>query len=565
MQKIKTFFGQHRRGAMTALTVALILLVLAANIGLAWLTEDRVLLGDLTPEGLYTLSDKMIETCSALNGDATILFCADPDRLLDNYEMRYVYIMAKQLEKKTGHVRVETCNLRRDPTAVNAYKASSAVTISENDIIVTSGGRYRIAGASTFWAVGEDSKKGGDGGDKTEYYSFNGEYKMATLLLSVTQVSDPVVAFTYGHGETVYVPEERRGEVPAGALEASDDDKSSFYYLLVNAGLRVEYINPDTDDVPEKCLLVIMDGPTRDFSVGDIYSVSDVTPLTRLHTYLSDRLGALMLFKDPGAVLPNLEDFAADWGISYRDGYYLRETPGNALSDAENTGRRIFARLSDDKTNVARNVYADILDLGTVPRTVVADSGIVSGSWKHDGIGGSSTTQVAGYYGDFFSTSDGARPVRIADGTVGEAGTYAMAGLAVRSRLDTTENVRYNSYFFGAASTALTSNAYLNNRAYCNADLLFTTVRFIARTDAYASMELGGTSLNSPIPGGKVLKTVKLEKTGNTKYDKEGLKDGYYPAVDRAVQVTWGLLLTLLPVAAAATVGTILLVRRKNR
>lgn len=130
MQKIKTFFGQHRRGAMTALTVALILLVLAANIGLAWLTEDRVLLGDLTPEGLYTLSDKMIETCSALNGDATILFCADPDRLLDNYEMRYVYIMAKQLEKKTGHVRVETCNLRRDPTTVNAYKASSAVTIS---------------------------------------------------------------------------------------------------------------------------------------------------------------------------------------------------------------------------------------------------------------------------------------------------------------------------------------------------------------------------------------------------------------------------------------------------
>ena len=78
-------------------------------------------------------------------------------------------------------------------------------------------------------------------------------------------------------------------------------------------------------------------------------------------------------------------------------------------------------------------------------------------------------------------------------------------------------------------------------------------------------MELGGTSLNSPIPGGKVLKTVKLAETGNTKYDKEGLKDGYYPAVDRAVQVTWGLLLTLLPVAAAATVGTVLLVRRKNR
>lgn len=559
MSKLTAFFKQHRRGAMTALTVALIALVLAANIGLAWLTEDRVLLGDMTPEGLYTLSDKMKETCSALEGEATILFCADPDRLLENYELRYVYIMAKQLELETGRVKVETCDLRRDPTAVNAYKSSSAVTISADNVIVSSGGRYRIVKGSSFWTVGEDSD------DETDYYSFNGEYKMATLLLSVTQVKEPIVCFTYGHGEQVYVPEERRGEVPAEVLAAVSEDKSSFYYLLTNAGLRVEYVNPDSEDIPEGCLLVVTDGPTEDFSVGDIYSATEVTPLRRLHTYLSERLGAMMLFKDPKYELPNLEDFAADWGISYRNGYYLREAPENALSDADNTRQKIFANLSSDESNVSNNVYADILSLGTVPRTVVADSGIISGSWKHDGIGGSSTTQVVGYYGDFFTTSAKAQPIRIVDGTAGLEGTFAMAGLTVRSRLDATENVRYNSYFFGAASTSLTSNTYLDNRAYCNADLLFTTVRYIARTDAYASMELGGTSLNSPIPGGKSLKTVKLAVEGNTKYDEEGLKDGYYRSVDRATQVTWGLLLTVTPVAVAATVGGILLTRRKNR
>ena len=84
MQKLKAFLKAHRRGAMTTLTVAVIILVLAANIGLAWLAEDRVLYGDMTPEGLYTLSDKMKETCSRLASDATILFCSDPDRLLSN-------------------------------------------------------------------------------------------------------------------------------------------------------------------------------------------------------------------------------------------------------------------------------------------------------------------------------------------------------------------------------------------------------------------------------------------------------------------------------------------------
>lgn len=560
MQKLKAFLKAHRRGAMTALTVAVIVLVLAANIGLAWLSEDRVLYGDMTPEGLYTLSDKMKETCSQLASDATILFCSDPDRLLSNYELRYVYVMAKQLELETGRVRVETCDLTRDPTAVNAYKASSAVTISADDVIVTSGGRYRIVDGASFWTVGENSES------DTDYYSFNGEFKMATLLLSVTQVKDPIVAFTYGHGETVYVPEERRGEVPAEVLAASDDDKSSFYYLLTNAGMRVTYINPDLEDVPEGCLLVVTDGPKTDFSVGDIYSVGEATPLKRLHHYLSERCGAMMLFKDPQYVLPNLEEFAADWGISYLDGYYLRETPENALADAEGSCRRIFANLVADESNISNNVYSDILALGSVPRTVVANSGIVSGSWKHDGVGGSSTTQIIGYYGDFLTTSPDARPGRIDGGGYREAGTYAMAGLSVRSRLDSTENVRYNAYFFGAASTSLTSNTYLDNRAYCNADLLFTTVRYIARTDAYASMELGGTSLNSPIPGGKVLKTVTLAEGGNKKYDKEeGVVIGYYRAVDRTAQVTWGLLLTLTPALTAAVVGSILLIRRKNR
>lgn len=550
---------RHRRGVQTLLTVLLLVLLLGANIGLTYLTDRTLFFWDLTPEALYTPSDKMVETCSALSADATILFCADPDRLLEHYETRYVYILARQLEKKTDRIHVETCDLRSDPTAVNPYKASAAVTISADDVIVSSGGRYRILSASSFWAVEEDAE------DETDYYSFNGEYKLATLLLSVTQVADPVVCFTYGHGERVYVPDERRDEVSDAVLAAHSDDRSSFYYLLQNAGLRVVYLDIDREAVPDDCLLVVMDGPTVDYDTGDILAVGGESPLRRLHSFLADRYGAMMLFKDPTAELKALEDFAADWGIAYHDGYYLRETPENALTDAENTRRKLFATLSTDADSVANTIYEEIVSLGTVPRAVVADAGIVTGSWKNDGIGGSSTTETLGYYNDFFTTSEGAQTVRISNGQIGTSGARAMAGISVRSRLDSRENVRYNSYFFGAATTSLTTNDYLDNHAFCNADLLFTTVRFIARTDAYASMELGGTSLNSPIPGGKQLLTVTLDAGGNVRYDEDGEEAGYYRAADRAAGVAWGLVLAVAPVLLAAGVGTVLLVRRRNR
>ena len=99
-QEKLSFFRHHRRAVFTSVTVVLIVVLLALNIGLAYLFQDRTLYGDLTPEGLYTLSDTMLDTCSRLRGEVTVTFCDEPDRLLDNYESRYVYIMAKQLENK---------------------------------------------------------------------------------------------------------------------------------------------------------------------------------------------------------------------------------------------------------------------------------------------------------------------------------------------------------------------------------------------------------------------------------------------------------------------------------
>ena len=70
-----------------------------------WFTsfaEKKQLFVDLTSEGLYTLTDKMIEECSylpSLEKELKITFCSDPDSLRGSVRTRVVYFMCLALQK----------------------------------------------------------------------------------------------------------------------------------------------------------------------------------------------------------------------------------------------------------------------------------------------------------------------------------------------------------------------------------------------------------------------------------------------------------------------------------
>ena len=169
MEKVKLFLNRHRRAALNTLTVVAVVLLLGLNILFPYLQQKNAGYIDLTPEGLYTLSDKMVSTCEGLQGEITITFCAKPDMLLSAYETRYVYIMAMQLSNRFDNIHVETYDIQQNPTAVNRFKTTSASVIPANAVIVSCGNRYRILTAPSFWALGETSE------NTTDYYSFNGE------------------------------------------------------------------------------------------------------------------------------------------------------------------------------------------------------------------------------------------------------------------------------------------------------------------------------------------------------------------------------------------------------
>ncbi len=563
---MKQFFKKHRQLCLGVSTVLVVLLLLGLNILFPFLMQDTGAYPDITPEGLYTLTDKMKETCAGLSGEVTITFCDEPDRLLGYHDLRYVYIMAQQLANEYDHIRVETVNLLENPTAVNRFKTTSATKIEAKDVIVSCGERYRILRSNAFWTIGENTSTESE---DFEYYSFNGEYKLATALLSVTFITEPVVCFTYGNGETIYVDEKDTEHADLLHLTAPNGEGKVFYDLVREAGLKVDYVNLEEEELHEDCVLVVINNPLSDYTYQNPASITETNALTRLHDFMArEETGSLMLFKDPMVSLPNLEDFAEDWGVRFRNDAYIRGTVNDTLQDVANEGRplqKLIANLNPDENATPYSVFGELLKIGTTPRMIVEDSGYVEQSWISNEAGSSGLVNVHGYYFDFMYSADGSVPVNMEGNQTGDPGAYALAGLGMRMRHDTVEDTTKFSYCFGAASTNLTSNTYLEDAAFSNYDVLFSTVRFISRVDEYASMELGGTSGNSPNPGGKPLVSVVIPATGYEKYDKESAESEFYPILKQKTSIVWVVVLITIPTLAAGTTGVVLLVKRKNR
>ena len=211
--------GSKRDKILSIVTVASIILVLVLNLLITHVGHAGSFYVDITSEGLYSLTDAMKRECDFIDKLDTddrcvkITFCADPDTLMASEITRVTYFMALKLAARYDNLEVETVNAEYNPTALAQYKSTSLKTINQSDVIVSYGERYRIVSANRFWVT--------SGGN---LWSYNGEYRMATLIKSVTSVNRPVAYFVTGHGETHY---------DAANPESEMSQKSAAIYDLI--------------------------------------------------------------------------------------------------------------------------------------------------------------------------------------------------------------------------------------------------------------------------------------------------------------------------------------------
>ena len=93
-------------------------------------------------------------------------------------------------------------------------------------------------------------------------------------------------------------------------------------------------------------------------------------------------------------------------------------------------------------------------------------------------------------------------------------GKLTLAATTARKFIDQKSGEMSYSYVFCVNSPDFFSNDLLYNTSYANYEVVSLLVENMARTDMYASIELGSTSENSSNYGGKILADVSLS-TGN--------------------------------------------------
>ena len=497
--KFNLFKGKSTRTkTYSIVTVAAILILFVLNL----VVRNLALYGngyiDMTPEGLYTVSDKMREQCGFIDklddGDKElkITFCTDPDHLTESTVTRLTYFMAIALDNMFDNLTVETVNVAYNPTAVDDYKTTSLSKISSSDVIISYGDRYRIASAESFWVTSNNT-----------YFSYNGEYKMASLLMSVTAVNRPAAYFVTDHGETYYDPENPKSE--------ASQKTAAFYDLLTERGLEVKTLSLSTEQIPEDCVLLIINNPRTDLTTDpDKYdSLSYISEAEKLDRYLVKSYGSIMVSKDYALSLPVLDDFLYEWGFDLGNGLIRDEESSLIDEDGSNTNLIGIYDTAEDSYGYA--IYGDYASLSSAPSMIFENVGGISCSFGDQWSGTEAGTYAASKnYAPFFYTSSAAKTYEYNDATGGYTdlsgeGVMHLAGVTTRYEIDRVTSEHKYSYLFCANSPDMFASSTLGKHTYANYDILSALVNNMARTDEYASIELGGLSYNSPSIGGKQL------------------------------------------------------------
>lgn len=586
--KNNPFAGKSTRTKVfTVISIVAILLVLALNL---WVNKFGIYGNayiDMTEEGLYTLTDKMEESCDELfdsiGGEVEIIFCNDRDYLIKDISTRVVYYMALAMAKNRDNCTVRTVNVNMNPTAVARYKTTSLTEINSNDIIISydaktgdasvGNSRYRIVTANNFWRFNSDNTA----------YSYDGEYQMMSYLLSLTLVDRPAAYFVTDHGETYY--DVSNPENPMNS------ETGVFADLLHDRGFEIKNLSigkliEDADrlsketgktvipEIPEDCILLIINNPKTDFRYDPTAATSFayVSETEILDRYMTDERGSIMVSLDydssrldnGGEKLCNLEDFLAEWGI---------ECTGLKVTDEENSindKTNIIADYNLEKDTYAYNIYGSFANMTSSPRFVVSDTGSLKTSF---GIGNEvnepGSAQTLRIFTPFIYSSD--TSLTHAKGGHGDYNVLADDGRQIVAALGSRQTTAMEngnltfSYVFCAASPVFFSSDTLGNGSYANFDIVSSLVQDICRLESYADDELGGKNANGSNLFGKKIIDYGIREKDEKKdiFVEGGDTDSIYTKGLTAPRRAWAIVIIFAAPVIIAAVGIVVSIRRK--
>ncbi|MBR3715649.1 MAG: Gldg family protein, partial [Clostridia bacterium] len=173
-----------------------------------------------------------------------IIFCDCAENIKADESQKYVYgSVVDVTEIFDEYIEIEHINIWEQPSLAREYEVSSTA-----DIVCLFDGRHETISVNDFFIYNAD---------RSAAEAYNGEKMLAAALMRVTQKDTPVCYITANHGE-----------------EFSDYE---LLFSLVQAGYEFSYIDLSSEDIPEKCELLITFDPKQDLiSANEFSSISEV-------------------------------------------------------------------------------------------------------------------------------------------------------------------------------------------------------------------------------------------------------------------------------------------------
>ncbi|MBE6611735.1 MAG: hypothetical protein E7632_04525 [Ruminococcaceae bacterium] len=414
-------------GAMSVImTTVVIAAVVIVNVIFSALAYNKNWYIDMTKDKLYGLSDAGREMLDTIDHDIQIHFCAPYDELEANFYQKLVFELVKEMAASYDNITYDYIDIISNPTAINKYKSTTATSIKTTNIIVESGTEFRVFTLEAMFVFNESQV----------VWAFNGEKKLITAMMQITQAETPIAYYTYTHGEAI-------------------SENVYLLELFYDAGYDVRPIDLTKEDVDPTADVILICNPIYDFEGISEDTKGRKSEIEKIDDFL-DGFNNVMVFCDPETpVLPELFEFLYEWGIEF-DQSQLKD-PTNAI-DTESLA--IVGNYAIDES-LGASLVKPITSLGTPPKTIVKEARPINLVWDAKD---SRITSTVLY------TSDTADKYSLETGEMVDEGQFPLVVLSRESRY--IENVPHYSYVFAVGSKYFASDDYLGKSTYGNADIL---------------------------------------------------------------------------------------------
>ena len=560
-------YRQKSKKWINAITAIVVVAVIVINAIISLVGDGQMWYVDMTDvrytsgkSTLYTLSDECrnlvedeaVTLINKVNAERAarneekiklkIVFCSDKDAIENDGMMAYVSYTARALAKEyPDAIEVEYINIEKNPSAVQKYKTTSAATIYDSDVIVEFGSEYLIGKISTFYY--QDSTASAP-------WAYNGEQRLASMILALTQAESPICALTSNHGETLF---DRNGEIKPEYTE--------FVKLVGGAGYEVKVIDLEREDIPENCRMIITFDPQSDFKAYGSLGENGVSEIEKLDKYLDGTNAFFYVCDRETPKHPNIEDYLEDWGVCVKRAEDGDESGNYAVKDAANctdsgkgdvvVGNYVTFGLGGTITSdLRKSAYPAKVVFGSP--TAIAPSDSYIRTWtKESEEENAPTYSYYNYYRnginrnmlDVFTSYPTAKAE--VGGEVVEVATeqsmFRLMTITQEERQVQESNytsVNQASYVIALASTDFVRNDVLTSSAYGNTDVILSALR---------------NTSTEVVPTNVELKAFYIyDITDEDVYARSGVE-------------VWFICLVAVPAAVALVVGTVINVRRRYK